>query len=133
MAEREGFAFLDQSRKVPGSATRANPFESHQHQPYKKPNLKTRHFVWRRGRDSNPRWSVSPTNDLANRPLQPLGYLSVSINCNVLWTDTHLFAGKPSIDSLGGRGGIRTLGTVAGSLVFKTSTFNHSVTLPEQG
>lgn len=30
----------------------------------------------------------------------------------------------------GGRGGIRTLGTVAGTAVFKTATFNHSVTLP---
>lgn len=34
-------------------------------------------LVWRRERDSNPRWDSRPTNDLANRPLQPLGYLSV--------------------------------------------------------
>ena len=34
-------------------------------------------FYWRRERDSNPRWRLLPTNDLANRPLQPLGYLSV--------------------------------------------------------
>jgi hypothetical protein len=33
-------------------------------------------WLWRRGRDSNPRWNSRPTNDLANRPLQPLGYLS---------------------------------------------------------
>ena len=31
---------------------------------------------------------------------------------------------------LGGERGIRTLGTVAGSLVFETSQFNHSCTLP---
>jgi hypothetical protein len=30
----------------------------------------------------------------------------------------------------GGRGGIRTLGTVAGSLVFKTSALDHYATLP---
>jgi hypothetical protein len=34
---------------------------------------------WRRGRDSNPRRSSRPPNDLANHPLQPLGYLSVLI------------------------------------------------------
>ena len=33
-------------------------------------------MVWRRRRDSNPRWRLLPTNDLANRPLQPLGYSS---------------------------------------------------------
>ena len=32
---------------------------------------------WRRGRDSNPREDLRPPNDLANRPLEPLGYLSV--------------------------------------------------------
>jgi hypothetical protein len=30
----------------------------------------------------------------------------------------------------GGEGGIRTLGTIAGTPVFKTGTFNHSVTSP---
>ena len=30
----------------------------------------------------------------------------------------------------GGRGGIRTLGAVSGTLLFESSTFNHSVTLP---
>ena len=41
---------------------------------------------------------------------------------------------KPSIKlgsiSTGGEGGIRTLGTLSGTLVFKTSTFNHSATSP---
>ena len=32
----------------------------------------------------------------------------------------------------GGEGGIRTLGTVAGTAVFKTATFNHSVTSPDK-
>jgi hypothetical protein len=31
---------------------------------------------WRRGGDSNSRGGLLPPNDLANRPLQPLGYLS---------------------------------------------------------
>ena len=35
-------------------------------------------FVWRRERDSNPRGRLLPPNDLANRPLKPLGYLSVT-------------------------------------------------------
>ena len=34
--------------------------------------------IWRRERDSNPRGDSRPPNDLANRPLQPLGYLSSS-------------------------------------------------------
>ena len=32
--------------------------------------------LWRRGRDSNPRYGVKPHNGLANRRLQPLGHLS---------------------------------------------------------
>ena len=32
----------------------------------------------------------------------------------------------------GGEGGIRTHGTVSGTMVFKTITFNHSVTSPEK-
>jgi hypothetical protein len=32
---------------------------------------------------------------------------------------------------LGGEGGIRTLGTVAGTTVFKTVSFNHSDTSPD--
>src|SRR3989344_2471246 len=40
---------------------------------------------WRRGRDSNPRGGLRPPIDLANRPLQPLGYLSVGgSNFNIL-------------------------------------------------
>jgi hypothetical protein len=35
------------------------------------------YFLWRRGRDSNPRGNLRPPIDLANRPLQPLGYLSL--------------------------------------------------------
>ena len=33
----------------------------------------------------------------------------------------------------GGRGGIRTPGTIAGSAVFKTAAFDHSATLPNDG
>jgi hypothetical protein len=37
--------------------------------------------LWRRERDSNPRASFRRPIDLANRPLQPLGYLSTNLNC----------------------------------------------------
>ncbi len=45
----------------------------------------------------------------------PLRYRKASLHTNVL---------------IGGRGGIRTHGTVAGTLVFKTSSLNRSDTLP---
>jgi hypothetical protein len=35
-------------------------------------------------------------------------------------------------DIVGGRGGIRTHGTLAGTPVFKTGALNHSATLPAQ-
>jgi hypothetical protein len=35
-------------------------------------------YAWRRERDSNPRGGLLPPIDLANRPLQPLGYLSIT-------------------------------------------------------
>jgi hypothetical protein len=35
-----------------------------------------------------------------------------------------------TIKLIGGKGGIRTLGTVARTLLFESSTFNHSVTFP---
>ena len=73
-------------------------------------------MFWRRGRDSNPRGRSLPPNDLANRPLQPLGYLSAAV--------------KQYSRLDGGGGGIRTHGTVAGTTVFKTVSFNHSDTPP---
>jgi hypothetical protein len=39
-------------------------------------------FSWRRRGDSNSRFRSPQTNDLANRPLQPLGYSSVPKYCN---------------------------------------------------
>ena len=36
------------------------------------------------------------------------------------------------MQSIGGRGGIRTHGTLAGTPVFKTGALNHSATLPNQ-
>lgn len=39
--------------------------------------------TWRRRGDSNSRSRSPQTNDLANRPLQPLGYSSVLIYCNI--------------------------------------------------
>ena len=40
---------------------------------------------------------------------------------------------RSRMDSDGGRGGIRTPGTVSGSAVFKTAALDHSATLPEVG
>lgn len=46
----------------------------------KSPKSKTRenYFrkIWRRERDSNPRWSSTPHTPLAGERLQPLGHLS---------------------------------------------------------
>ena len=58
---------------------RYGSFQDYYLQPLGHPSLLQYLFLlWRRGRDSNPRWNSRPTNDLANRPLQPLGYLSAS-------------------------------------------------------
>ena len=49
------------------------------------------------------------------------------------WVQIHQPNTKPAMKVgilFGGRGGIRTHGTVSGTLVFKTSTINRSVTLP---
>ncbi len=41
---------------------------------------------WRRRRDSNSRGKFLPPNDLANRPLQPLGYSSITpVNYNIVY------------------------------------------------
>ena len=147
-------------------------------------------LTWRRERDSNPRGDSRPPNDLANRPLQPLGYLSSShcdasfhlpkrpyvflANsnfCRLLISKFHSVAlrsldwnfascisfypicrvgareksnprkndifysacrEKPQVclKVFGGESGIRTHGTLAGTTVFKTVTFNHSVISP---
>ena len=38
--------------------------------------------IWRRGRDSNPRWSYQPHTPLAGERLQPLGHLSFQQKSN---------------------------------------------------
>ena len=40
--------------------------------------------LWRRRRDSNPRYGLSPYNGLANRRLQPLGHVSGASLCRAL-------------------------------------------------
>src|ERR1700674_5388869 len=40
------------------------------------------HRGWRRGRDSNPRYSFGPYTGLANQRLEPLGHLSQNLPCN---------------------------------------------------
>ena len=46
--------------------------------------------------------------------------------------ELRITANDPRISPLGGRGGIRTHGTLAGTPVFKTGALNHSATLPAQ-
>ena len=93
MAEREGYRFAlpfaCQKEQVSFWASLISPnpsfanahlygFSYLPHQPSKIPHLAVGYFTWRRERDSNPRRDSRPSNDLANRPLQPLGYLSSS-------------------------------------------------------
>jgi hypothetical protein len=40
---------------------------------------------------------------------------------------------KAIFQVVGGEGGIRTLGTLAGTPLFESGTFNHSVTSPDSG
>ncbi len=65
--------------------------------------------VWRRGRDSNPRYTYAH-NCLAGSPLQPLGHLSVSLRIR----------GSPCRRCSGGGRGTRTLKGVSPA-VFKTA------------
>ena len=73
-------------------------------------------FAWRRKRDSNPRAGESRPNGLANRPLRPT-WVFLRIK-NIL------------LKKSGGEGEIRTHGPYE-SLVFKTSSLNHSDTSPQ--
>ena len=72
-------------------------------------------LVWRRKRDSNPRAGESRPNGLANRPLRPT------------WVFLRI---KKLLKKSGGEGEIRTHGPYE-SLVFKTSSLNHSDTSPQ--
>ena len=51
-----------------------------------------------------------------------MAFTRARLRSQVIWTSTHIN---------GGEGGIRTHGTLARSPVFKTGTFNHSVTSPD--
>ena len=53
---------------------------------------------------------------------EPLGALASRISANR----------PPSGQAIGGQGGIRTHGTLARTLVFKTSAFNRSATCPQR-
>src|ERR1019366_8886243 len=68
-------------------------FQDRYLRPLGHPSIKTK--CWRRGRDSNPRRSFRPSNDLANRPLQPLGYLSLSAPPNYINLSLLLKANAP--------------------------------------
>ena len=68
--------------------------------------------LWRRGRDSNPRWSY-PHTRFPSVLLRPLGHLSVV-----------------QFSTAGGEEGIRTLGPRERSTVFETAPIDHSGTSP---
>ncbi len=70
--------------------------------------------IWRRGRDSNPRWSY-PHTRFPSVLLRPLGHLSQIFQIT------------------GGEEGIRTLGPRERSTVFETAPIDHSGTSPQSG
>lgn len=96
------------------------------------------HFVWRRERDSGLRpfpLRHAPSQLLRvaslHRTLRSLrSFLRVQILFFIKKINSHIF--RYDYLSPGGERGIRTLGTVAGSLVFETSQFNHSCTSPRR-
>ena len=93
LAEGEGFEpsvrFTARRFSRPVPSTTRSPFQ-HQHQ-FK---------IWRRRGDSNSRYRSLRTNDLANRPLQPLGYSSRSTDrVYHISAIIHSFIGKFSIDA----------------------------------
>ena len=76
LAEGEGFEpsvrFTARRFSRPVPSTTRSPF-------------RTIYEFWRRRGDSNPRYRSLHTNDLANRPLQPLGYSSrFSLNTTII-------------------------------------------------
>ena len=85
----------------------------------KKVSTKVFTFLWRRKRDSNPRAGESRPNGLANRPLRPT------------WVFLRIIKIILLVKKSGGEGEIRTHGPYE-SLVFKTSSLNHSDTSPCQ-
>ena len=60
-----------------------------QSQARNKHRLKPVLISWRRRRDSNPRTRLPQSNDLANRPLKPLGYPS-PVSTRVIVAENHL-------------------------------------------
>jgi hypothetical protein len=80
-----------------------------------------------------------PTNTLAVCPIRPLWHLSVAVfyhndfgGHSIFGFALRFFEACAHLEfNCGGRGGIRTLETLAGLAVFKTAAFNHSATLPQ--
>jgi hypothetical protein len=61
----------------------ANRFQaalSRDQRPRKSREARQRETGWRRRRDSNPRYAFGAYNGLANRRLQPLGHVSITVN-----------------------------------------------------
>ncbi len=74
------FCFFRSTELPPGAAFGiARKFKFPPHSAKQK-RLSRAFFAWRRRGDSNSRYRSPRTNDLANRPLQPLGYSSVLLS-----------------------------------------------------
>ena len=83
---------------------------------------------WRRRGDSNPRYAYTYAS-FQDRYIYPYPIDIKDIIVTVgqcVGQSSEMYS---SVNS-GGEGGIRTPGTLTRTLVFKTSTFNHSVTSP---
>ncbi len=80
--------------------------------PFESPGFSSRQYKKRRGRDSNPRYSY-PYNSLAGSPIQPLSHLSKVVNQQISTEKVGFEPTEP-----------------CGSIVFKTTSFDHSDTSP---
>ena len=88
---------------------------------------------WRRKRDLNPRAGY-PTYSLSRGAPSPLGYFSKGkfiYIYEVEKRDKHPKHGRPCSDMIWRRGRDSNSWSLAGSLVFKTSSINHSDTSPQ--
>ena len=104
--------------------------------------------LWRRERDSNPRWSYKPHTPLAGERLQPLGHLSTNsiVKGPVARSRSPEGASAPgclflSFSLYPGETGLARLAEEEGfeppvglpTAVFKTAAFDHSATPPQVG
>ena len=103
--------------------------------------------IWRRGRDSNPRYGSTPYTHFPGEPVQPLRHLSktwsefftstaqsVGIIRYILYLTLRARRASPGLIQNCSRQFCRTLGTAQHrTLTFQASPFNHSGTSPATG